>query len=213
VKLFWEVLGKEQKKLLPALRFLKETGFYLSGGTSLALQIKHRTSLDFDFYNKNEFSSEDIVTLFQKEIKDITIVQTGRGTLIIKSGNIEISFFYYPYKLLAPFVETENIVMASLQDIAAMKLVAIIQRGKKRDFFDFYFLVKTFGLEKVFKLTSKKYPPFNPYLGLRALTYFEDVEREDLKERGIVLLNPIVWKEVKEFFIKETKSYYKEKLP
>ena len=104
MKLFWEVLGKEQKKFLPALRFLKEAGFYLSGGTSLALQIKNRTSLDFDFYNKNEFSSEDIITLFQKEIKNTTIVQTGRGTLITKAGNTEISFFYYPYKLLAPFV-------------------------------------------------------------------------------------------------------------
>ncbi|MFH0797295.1 MAG: nucleotidyl transferase AbiEii/AbiGii toxin family protein [Candidatus Omnitrophota bacterium] len=212
MKLFWEVLGKEQIKLLPRLRFLKEEGFYLSGGTSLALQINHRTSVDFDFYNEKEFSSEDIVTLFQKKIKDTTIVQTGRGTLITKAGNTEISLFYYPYKLLAPLVETESIVLTSLQDIAAMKLVAIIQRGKKRDFFDLYFLVKTFGFGEVFKLTSQKYPPFNPYLGLRALTYFEDAEREDLKERKIVLFNPITWKEVKEFFIKETKNYYKEKL-
>ena len=97
--------------------------------------------------------------------------------------------------------------LASLKDIAAMKLIAITQRGTKRDFFDVYFLIKNLGLGEIIELTQKKYPPFNPYLALQALTYFEDAEKEKLEERKITFLKPTSWKEVKEFFIKEARIY------
>ncbi len=211
MKIFYEVLGKRQVEILPHLRFLKEEGFYLAGGTALALQIKHRTSLDFDFYTEKEFIPENIIDLFQKETKETVIVQTGKGTLITHIKKSEVSLFHYPYPLLAPSIETENLNLASLKDIAAMKLIAIIQRGKRRDFFDLYFLAKSLGLEEIFNLTKIKYPPFNPYLALQALTYFEDAKKEDLNKRGIVFFESVSWGKVKDFFIKEVRIY-KEKL-
>jgi hypothetical protein len=54
-KLHWDILGKKRLALLPKLKFLKGAGFYLAGGTALALQIGHRTSVGFDFYIQKRF--------------------------------------------------------------------------------------------------------------------------------------------------------------
>ena len=68
--MFSEVLDKKRKELLLQLGFLKKYGFYMAGGTALALQIGHRTSLDFDFYTKRKFDSrklrEDLDQIFKK---------------------------------------------------------------------------------------------------------------------------------------------------
>lgn len=210
MKIFWNVLNKRQTEVLPYLSFLKKKGFYLAGGTALSLQVSHRTSLDFDFYTKEEFLPEDIIDIFQRDTKEITAIHTGKGTLISRIKKVEVSLFYYQYPLLESFVETKSLNLASLKDIAAMKLIAIIQRGTKRDFFDLYFLARNLGLAKIIELTQKKYPPFNPYIALQALAYFDDAEKENLKERKITFFETISWNEVREFFVKELRTYKKE---
>jgi predicted nucleotidyltransferase component of viral defense system len=52
----------------------------------------------------------------------------------------------------------ESIYLASREDIAAMKIIAISQRGKRRDFFDIYFLIREFGVKKIIEFTKEKYP-------------------------------------------------------
>lgn len=205
-KLHWEILDKKRLNLLPKLKFLKDAGFYLAGGTALALQIKHRTSVDFDFYHKNTFDSEKILGEFQKNCKKVVLIQKAENTLILKAEGIDISFFTYSYKLVKPLLETENLNLASLEDIAAMKLIAIIQRGVRRDFVDLYFLINQLSLKKIFQLTEEKYPPFNKYLGIQALTYFGDAETIPLK-RKIILFQAVPWDETKKFIITEVKKY------
>ena len=58
--MFPSILSRKQIKLLEQLGFLKKYGFYLAGGTALALQIGYRTSLDFDFYTKKSFDSKKL---------------------------------------------------------------------------------------------------------------------------------------------------------
>jgi hypothetical protein len=205
VKIYWEILEKKRLALLQNLKFLKKEGFYLAGGTALALQIKHRISFDFDFYKGSEFSSEKILIGLQKISKKVDLIQRAKDTLIVRVEGIEVSLFTYPYKLLKQLIETEYIDLASLEDIAAMKMVAIIQRGIQRDFIDLYFLVKYLGLAKVLQLTEKKYPPFNKYIGLQAITYFKDAETS--LERKLNLLEPIPWGKIKDFIIKEAKKF------
>ncbi|MEK7472948.1 MAG: nucleotidyl transferase AbiEii/AbiGii toxin family protein [Patescibacteria group bacterium] len=57
MKFHTSILDKNQKDILPKLSFLSKDGFYLAGGTALALQIGHRTSVDFDFFVKKHFNS------------------------------------------------------------------------------------------------------------------------------------------------------------
>ncbi|MCM8788101.1 MAG: nucleotidyl transferase AbiEii/AbiGii toxin family protein [Candidatus Omnitrophica bacterium] len=204
-EIFFEVLTNEQQEILPNFVFLREYNFYLAGGTALALQIKHRTSIDFDFYTNKNFYPLSIYEKLQKCNSKKFLLSTIRDddTLIVEINNIIVSFFYYPYKIIGNILKSQYLDLASIEDIAAMKVIAIIQRGAKRDFIDMYFLIKKLGLENIFKIAKEKYPGFNEYLALQSLTYFEDAEAEsDL--RDIKLLKSFDWIEVKKYFLQES---------
>ena len=208
----FEVLDSKRRRMLPKLEFLrKEHSFYLAGGTALALQIGHRTSLDFDFYSKKEFKNDRVLRSFRTRFNRIRLIQNLPDTLIVKADGVEISLFYYWYPLLKSVVRTPPIDLASKEDIAAMKLIAIVQRGTARDFIDLYFLLEEFSLQKIFRWTKKKFPPFNPYLGLRALTYFQDAEK-DLKPVRFRLLKSADWGRVKETIVKRVVEFKREAL-
>jgi hypothetical protein len=209
-KIYLDVLSRQQKELLPQLRFLKKERFYLAGGTALALQIGHRTSADFDFYSPNLFKSKALFKEFLENTKEVQKLQEAWGTLILKLGDVETSLFYYDYPLLkTPFGISAGINLSSIEDIAAMKIEAIIQRGTKRDFIDIYFLLQELNLKKILRLCQKKYAKvFNVYQALLALLYFEDAEQEG-EEKRYKLLKDCSWEEIK-FFIKEAVRQFKE---
>ncbi|MEW6408467.1 MAG: nucleotidyl transferase AbiEii/AbiGii toxin family protein [Patescibacteria group bacterium] len=139
------------------LSFLTKEKLYLAGGTALALQLGHRKSIDFDFYSTTHFTKKTFLPLFKKNLKNkaIKILRDFDNTFeIIINKKIHLSCFYYPYKIFS-YVKCKGINLVSIEDIAAMKLVAISQRGRRRDFVDMYYLIKRFGLEKILKLTEK----------------------------------------------------------
>jgi len=207
-KLYLSVLSRKQINLLKKLKFLKKYGFYLAGETALALQIGHRTSVDFDFYTQKKFDPDKLYANLKNKFKKISLLQKAEGTLFVKANQTVISFFEYPYPLIFPPIEfNEFPPIASKEDIAAMKIIAISTRGTKRDFIDIYFLLKEFSLKKIFQFVKKKYPGFNPYVGLIGLTYFVDAEREE--KRKYFLIQEVSWKEIKKFLMKKAKEYKK----
>lgn len=213
-KIHLGILSPIQKKLLLRLIFPSKD-YYLAGGTALSLYFAHRTSLDFDFYTPKKFRREKIYnilkTMFPEEDITVTLLQDNTFTGVI--WGVNISFFYYPYSLLRPLTKTANIYLSSREDIAAMKIVAIIQRPAKRDYIDLYYLLKQFSLEQIFGFCLKKFPNFNPYLALRAISYFEDIEKESLSERGIKVLDKhFSWKEVKQEIFEKVKEIQLKKL-
>jgi len=201
----WDILDEGRRELLPRLKFLKNSGFYLAGGTALALQIGHRISVDFDFYNLNKFNPTKIYQDFQaQKLAKILLGNTAENALFLETNNITISLFTYSYPLLKPLITSENLNIASLEDIATMKLIAIIQRGVKRDFIDLYFLSQIFGLEKIMNLTKKKYAGFNKYLACQALVYFKDAQGEQAGE--VELIKPLSWEKVKKYLEVEVRQ-------
>lgn len=205
--MFLEILDSKRKKLFPQLAFLKKYGFYMAGGTALALQIGHRTSIDFDFYSNREFNNKQLFREIEKKFKEVILIQRAEQTLIVKINQVEVSFFYYPYPLVYPVVKSQRVGFASKMDIGAMKIIAISDRGIKRDFVDIYFLLKEFSLEEMFRVVKKKYPNFNIYIGLRGLTYFVDAEKS--QKRRLYLYSDVSWGRVKKFLIEQVKNYQK----
>lgn len=207
--MYLNILSKEQKKIIENLDFLGKS-FYLAGGTGLALQLGHRTSLDLDFYSLKHFLPEKILPGFQRRFKEPTIRRAIKDTLILTAAKTELSFFYYPYKLLKPPSLLKTISLASVEDIAAMKIAAIIQRGRRRDFVDICYLLEKYSLKQIIKFVLKKYSGYQEMLVLRALIYFEDAEEEEL-ERGIKILDKnFSWKKTKEKIFEEVKKYQLE---
>ncbi|OGM15249.1 hypothetical protein A2V56_04085 [Candidatus Woesebacteria bacterium RBG_19FT_COMBO_42_9] len=203
---YLQILNDRQLDLIKGLDFLGGE-VYLAGGTGLALQLGHRTSLDFDFYSKIRFDPQLLAASFQEKSKDLKINSIVKDTLILTVDGVSFSLFYYPYKMIGKKVKVESINVASIQDIAAMKLVAVAMRGKRRDFIDIYYLLKKYSLKDLLGFVKTKYPSFEEMMVLKGLIYFEDAEDEDLA-RGIkVLAKHFSWEDAKKKILQEVKRY------
>lgn len=74
---------------------------------------------------------------------------------------------------------SDGITYLSKEDIAAMKLYAIIQSGKRlKDFIDIYFLLQHFTMDQLIGFFVKKYTYSNPLIVLKAVTYFDDIDED-----------------------------------
>jgi len=183
---------------------------YLAGGTALALQIGHRISVDLDFFTLHEFSESKLSSKLAS-LPNFIKEGTAKWTIWGKVGQTKFSMFYYKYPLLDTTKLFERIRLASLADIAAMKIHAIEDRGTRRDFVDVYFLAKKYSLNQMLNFYEKKYAVLEDrlYSILRSLDYFEDAEMESKMPRMLV---PVDWEEVKEFFRRETRRSAIERL-
>jgi predicted nucleotidyltransferase component of viral defense system len=195
-------------KLISKVSEIKKA--YLAGGTALALQIGHRISVDLDFFTKEEFNENELSTKLADQPE---FVQDGttKWTVWGKIGETKFSMFYYKYPLLEKTIPYEDLQLASLADIAAMKIHAIEDRGTRRDFVDVYFLSKTYMLEEMLDFYQKKYGVLENHLYsiLRSLDYFEDAEQEKQMPK---MLTEVNWDDVKEYFRKETHRLTEKKL-
>lgn len=200
-----KILSKNQLEILEILKksLLSNSPFYLAGGTGLALILAHRKSIDFDFFSKAEFSSIKIVTEIKKHLQeeDVSLVEMKEDTLIVLLNNVQTAFFHYNYPLLKPFISENDIKIASIEDISAMKVISIVQRGLKKDFIDLWTIIKETGysLNNIFSFCKKKYgSSFSESIALKALTYFKDAEAEEVP-KGIKY--HYSWKDIKEELI------------
>lgn len=164
-------------KLIQQLQALPELNeFYLVGGTALALQLGHRNSIDIDLFTKNDFTPESLLKLLGQDFS-IEPSFTANNTLLSIVNNIKVDFIFHAYPLVLPPITEEGITFLSLQDIAAMKLNAISNSGKRlKDFIDVYFLLQHFSLHEMIEFYTIKYPRFNPLIPLKAINYFDDID-------------------------------------
>ena len=151
--------------------------FNLVGGTSLALQIGHRNSIDIDLFGNSEINTELFIEKLS-EFGEVKVAQSTKNILITKINDVKIDFVNYKYPLLSEYLFLENIRMLSTKDISAMKLNAIAGRGSKKDFIDLYFLLNEFSLEEILSFYEKKYNDGSIFMVQKSLTYFDDADAQ-----------------------------------
>ncbi len=178
-----EILNQAQKKVLERLGpLMKEKGFYLGGGTAIALYLGHRRSKDFDWFTASPFKDPlSLAQTFKEAGIALTVTQISRGTLEGTISGVRVSFFEYHYPLLKPTTRWPkiNTSLASLPDLACMKLSAIVQRGSKKDFIDIFALEeKVYSLKKMLSFYQKKFGIKDIGNILYALSYFDDADKE-----------------------------------
>ena len=130
----------ELQRQLTALPKLKKTR--LVGGTALALQFGHRSSVDLDLFG---YLDEDISALRDsvEEIGSVKVLKETRNIRIYDVDGVMVDFVdhsRYPW-LCKPIVE-DGLRLASVEDIAAMKVNAIEGYGTCKDFVDIYVLLQ-----------------------------------------------------------------------
>jgi predicted nucleotidyltransferase component of viral defense system len=177
-------------------------GTYLAGGTAVALYLGHRRSADLDFFTPVEFTELQWEAKLSQNI-GFTLLKRDWQTLIGNVDKVKFSLFSYRYKQISPVELYENIPIASVPDLAAMKLDTIIGRGSKRDFIDIYFLAQKHSLEELFSFYQSKYNNFEErYLMLKkALVYFGDADKDEMPD----MLVPANWPQIKKWFVESVK--------
>jgi hypothetical protein len=173
-----DVLPPEQQRVLHRLGpAAEERGFYMAGGTALALQLGHRQSVDFDWFR--DAPIEDPLGLAAE--LGLETLTTSRDTLHAVSAGVKLSFLTFPYPLLQPAVHAADYGcrLASLVDAAAMKLAAITQRGVRKDYFDVVAIGHAgLGLDAMLEAYRRKFGVRDIGHVLTALAWFDDAEQD-----------------------------------
>ena len=197
-----EVIGPNVEQTLKALkeRSLLD-GFYLAGGTGLALQLGHRRSLDLDFFRQESFNDEQLLQQLQR-LPEFSLTGRDRQTLHVRISGIKVSFLGYDYPVLFPFRQFLEVPVADPKDIGSMKISAIAGRGTRRDFVDLYMVARQEGLKALLDLFQRKFAEvnYNRIHVLKSLTYFDDADAEPMPNMQV----PLAWQEVKDFFREQT---------
>ncbi len=172
-----EIISAEIFLLTQQLQALPElSGFHLVGGTALALQLGHRNSIDIDPFTQQDIHAKNLTSFLTTKFT-ARFDYEGSNTLLSNINNIKVDFIKHPYQYIYPPITEEGITFLSKEDIAAMKLNAIINSGQRlKDFIDIYFLLEHFSVRDMLAFFEKKYPNTNPLIALKAINYFGDID-------------------------------------
>jgi hypothetical protein len=188
-----------------ALTYLRQQpwleGYYLAGGTALALQIGHRISTDLDW-----FTPSHVLEIAERDALRAKLIATGAysdrgeqdGQLYCRLAGADVSFIYQHHPLLESTIDYQGVPLASPIDIGIMKLAAINSRGMRRDFVDLYCLRDIAPLERLLQLAEVKYADRPSFLDItvRALAYFDDAEQQPMPR---LLWENVQWADVVKF--------------
>jgi len=203
--LFFDALPKvavSTLKKCSEIDFFLQGNWYLAGGTALALQSGHRRSYDLDFFTKNKIFDEKKVEKILNDKGEWITNAISKGTVYGIFFGTKMSFISYPY--FKPAEKMRNfgtVFLLTPPDIAVMKIIAISQRGKKRDFFDLYWICQNVEAlyNSILKVNKQYSVRQNLTHILKSLVYFEDAESDPEPD----IFFKANWEEVKDYFKKE----------
>ncbi len=186
---------------IPALR-----DFSLVGGTALSLLYGHRKSVDLDLFSHLPFENETIISCLEKEFTSRLITEQKPkwfGVFCYIDG-VKVDLVRHPHPLIGSIQTVEGIRIFSTEDIIAMKVQAVLGRGRKKDFRDIAELLHHYTVDDFIHFHKRKYTGQNLLISVpQAITYFADAEED---EDPFSLKNQS-WEEVKSFIAKKVSDY------
>lgn len=198
----WDSLTPETRQAylqVARLPFIED--YYLAGGTGLSLHLGHRFSIDLDLFSPDETAvGPDQRDALRMLLNDPSLIITydKDGTFVATWQGVGVSFFRLPlYPLVQQPLLVEGIPLATVPEIGAMKLAAIIDRGTRKDLVDIYYLLQVVSLEDIFEVAAVKYARVRsfPVSAMRALAYFADAETVPMPR----MLDQTPWLKMKKF--------------
>lgn len=188
--------------------------FLLVGGTSLSLQLGHRQSVDIDLFTDSLYGTADFKAIDKYLKKHYTYVDTfetdivglGKSYYIGSSVNecIKLDLFYTD-KFIRPYIQVDGLRLATLQEIAAMKIDVVSRGGRKKDFWDIHELMETFSIEEMLHLHEERYPYSHDRQEI--ITKFTDFVNADT-DFDPICLRKKYWEIIKLDLIEAVHKYY-----
>ncbi|MCD4771777.1 MAG: nucleotidyl transferase AbiEii/AbiGii toxin family protein [Bacteroidales bacterium] len=169
--------------------------FILVGGTALSLQFGHRISVDIDFFTTQEFDVQQMLEYLEQNYgfqEQYSYTNTLKGII----NGVFVDLLRHDYKNIAEPLNINGIKIASIKDIAAMKVNAITGNGTRvKDFVDIYFLLKEYSFSDIIGFYKIKYNSRNDFHAIKSLTYFDDIITEAWPE--MILEKTLKLKDIK----------------
>jgi hypothetical protein len=181
--------------------------FNLVGGTALSLKYGHRTSVDLDLFTVSEFAHQPVIDSLTRTFGDLFVHDKGFGKwgIFCHIDRVKVDLVYYPHPLLYAVECRDTIRMYDDRDLIAMKIQAILGRGKKKDFWDIYELMKHYDLSEMIDFHRAKYPAQILMISIpQALIWFVDADADadnpfQLKQQKWERIKDGIRKKVREF--------------
>lgn len=206
--LFKETVTKGTLDLITALmRDPLLENFYLVGGTALSLKIGHRKSIDIDLFTSDEFDAA-LLGDYLKVNYSASLTQQFSNCVKGQIDGVEFDFISHRYPHVRPPESIEGIRMMSLEDIAAMKINAIVGSGTRvKDFIDIHYLLKQMQYGDMLKYYCAKYPDVTPGMARSSLLYHKDI---NFKVPVVLYDTKLKWKDVDASIKRAIADYEKE---
>ncbi len=182
--------------------------FHLVGGTALSLLYGHRISVDLDLFSNKPFDNEFIIDILSKNFGNSyeNRSKNARFGIFCFINDVKVDIVRHPHPIIRPEILIDGIRMFSTEDIIAMKVQAILGRGKKKDFWDIAELLKHFSIEDFIKFHKEKYATQNLLITVpQAITYFLDADESE----DPISLDNQTWEKVQDFIKKKVNNYLK----
>jgi predicted nucleotidyltransferase component of viral defense system len=207
-------LPTETKEVFIALsnaEFLNE--YIFVGGSALSVYLNHRKSEDIDLFTWNKTIDNKLILETIKKLfgDNFTIENISNTQLDLKVNNVKLTFFANNWNKLE---KTEpllnNINIATLELLTAMKLNTLFLRAKFRDYYDLYVINKdVYSIEQMYEIIKNYMPQINQKLFQMALIFIDDIEDDNIK-----YLEPkfnVEIKQIRTHFEKKLNEFYKNK--
>ena len=202
----WEALTPDTQQAFHRVATLPFIGrFYLAGGTGLALHLGHRFSADLDFFSPApDAVGPDARAALREALDDptLSIIHDKDATFVATWREVGVSFFrLHLYPLIQQPVLLEGVPVATVEEIGAMKLAAVIGRGTRKDLVDLYYILQHVGIERLFEVAAQKYARVRTFAisATRALAYFDDAEALSMP----LMIDRTSWPTMKVFLERE----------
>ena len=182
------------------------TDFSLVGGTALSLTYGHRKSVDLDLFSNKPFENTLIIDTLKKKFQDKFVMEEKppRFGIFGFVDDVKIDLVRHPHPLIRPALKIDDIRMFSTEDIIAMKVQAILGRGKKKDFWDVAELLNHYSISDFIKFHKEKYASQNLLITVpQAIIYFADAEESE----DPVSLKKQTWETVQKFINAKVREY------
>jgi hypothetical protein len=176
------------------------------GGTALSLKYGHRKSIDLDLFTTVAFENETIIEALSGLYRNEFTLEgrPARFGIFAYIKDIKTDIVYHPHPLIRPTEVVNNIRMFSTADIMAMKIQAILGRGKKKDFWDIAELLKDYSVQEFIDFHREKYSTQNLLITVpQAMTYFADAEESE----DPISLKGQTWESVKQLIREKVSDY------
>ncbi len=177
----------------------------LVGGTDLALQFGHRKSIDIDLFGSINLEIIDGYKILQEFSSNVQIISKQKNINIFIVNGIKIDFVNYDYPWLQEHINFDDIRLARIEDVAAMKLNAIAGRGSKKDFIDIELMLNQLSLKQMVDIYKTKYSQESEFMALKSMLYFADADLEIEPEMFI----DFDWSKTKENIKTHVEAYFK----